>query len=130
MLLAPNIKKPSVLATDCSASGCGFCSKQYGGDKLHPVFCGSKKLTPAEQHMSCIERELYLMALGILKFKIYLLDALFTVEKDCKPLEYLNTKHINNPKLLRFLLQIQEYDFKITSVSGAQNIIADILSRY
>ncbi|BFZ23001.1 hypothetical protein BsWGS_26040 [Bradybaena similaris] len=130
ILLTPNIKKAFVLATDCSSTGCGFCLKQYKGEKLHPVLYGSKKLTPAEQKFSCIERELYSMCLGVLKFKKYLLGAPFTIEIDHKPLQYLQTKQITNPKLLRFLLNIQEFDFKITSVPGSENIFADILSRY
>lgn len=66
-------KKPFVLATDCSAVGCGICLKQCKGDKLHPGFYGSEKLIPTEQKMSCIEWELYAMFLGVLRFKKYLL---------------------------------------------------------
>lgn len=52
------------------------------------------------------------------------------VEVDHKLLEYLKTKQISNPKLLRFSLQIQEYVFDIKSMHGSQNMIADIQSRY
>lgn len=75
VLLTPNIKHAFVLATDFSAFSCDFCLKQCKGDTLHPVFCGSKKLTPAERHRSCVEHEVYSMALGILRFKTYLLGA-------------------------------------------------------
>lgn len=57
VLLTPNIKLSFVLATDCSAYGCGFCLKQYKGNTLHPVFYGSRKLTTTECRMSVVDRD-------------------------------------------------------------------------
>lgn len=129
-LLTPNLKHPFVLATDCSAYGYGFCLKQYMGTTLYHVFYISNTLTPSEMNMSTVEKELHTLALGILRYKKYLLGAPFTVEVEHKPLEYLQTKQIMNPELLRILLQIQEYTFNIKSILDSENIIADFLSRY
>lgn len=53
--------------------------------------------------MSVVEYERYSLAQGIHKYKKYLgakLGAPLRVTVDHKPLEYLKTKQIKNPKLL------------------------------
>ncbi|BFZ24546.1 hypothetical protein BsWGS_27585 [Bradybaena similaris] len=129
ILLAPNLEKPFVLATDCSGTAMGFCLKQEREGLLHPISYGSRMLSPSEKKLSTIERELLCMAMGILKYSRYLLGSHFTVEVDHKPIKYLQTKAISNPRLLRYLLQLQEYSFSIVTIQGIHHFIPDILSR-
>ena len=53
----------------------------------------------------------------------------FKVFRDSKILYYLRTAKESNPKLMRWSLLLQDYDFDITHIPGTTNKIADILSR-
>jgi len=53
----------------------------------------------------------------------------FKIFTDSKILYYLREAKESNPKLMRWSLLLQDYDFDITHISGKSNKIADILSR-
>ena len=51
------------------------------------------------------------------------------VYTDHNPLVYLATMSLTNQKLMRWRLQLHEYDLEIAHRQGKQNILPDILSR-
>ena len=48
---------------------------------------------------------------------------------DHKPLVYLNKFKTTNPRLMRWALGLQTYNFRIVHIPGKENLGADILSR-
>ena len=54
-------------------------------------------------------------------------DAHFTLKIDHKNLLYMNDRA--DPKIKRWKLSIQEYDFEVEHIEGKNNIVADALSR-
>ncbi|BFZ17096.1 hypothetical protein BsWGS_20136 [Bradybaena similaris] len=130
ILLAPDLNKPFTLSTDCSAFAIGYCLQQEKQGILHPVSYGSRRLTDSERRLSTIERELLAMAVGIVKNSKFLMGTPFLVQVDHKPIAYLQTKQVSNPKILRWLLQLQEFEFTVQAIPGAKNHIADMLSRF
>lgn len=126
-LLAPNINKTFILSTDCSALAIGFSLKQEKNWKI-VIYC-SKWLSEAESRLGKIERELLAMPTRILKYSRFPMGSHLIVEEDNKPIKYLQTQIISKPRILRYLIQLQEFPFSILTVAGSQNMLADILSR-
>jgi len=57
-------------------------------------------------------------------------DAGFLVlESDHRPLEYLQTSHCKNPRIMRWSLSLQPYRYTVRYIKGSDNVVADNLSR-
>jgi len=63
------------------------------------------------------------------KFYRYLYGQHFTLESDHRPLEYLQSSHPKNPRLMRWRLALQAYRYTVRYIRGSQNVVADYLSR-
>ena len=68
---------------------------------------------------------------GVERFHTYLYGRAFTIHSDHKPLEVICGKPISAapPRLQRMLLKIQDYDYTVKYIPGAQMVISDTLSR-
>ena len=64
------------------------------------------------------------------KFRIYVLGQPLTIITANKALIFMSKCHLNNSRITRWILSIQEYNFDIIHCKGKENIVADILSRY
>lgn len=62
-------------------------------------------------------------------FRPYLFGRKCTIVTDHKPLIWLMNFKEPNSKIIRWPLQLLEYDFEIIHKKGSQNVIADALSR-
>ena len=61
------------------------------------------------------------------KWRYLLLDRVFTLMTDHANLTYL--KGSSDPKVLRWMISIQEFDFRIRHIRGSDNVVADAFSR-
>jgi len=96
----------------------------------HPVLYASRKLLPREQIYSVCERQARAIIWAVdIKFHRYLYGHHFTLESDHRPLEYLQTSHSKNNKLMRWSLALQPYRYTLRYIKGAENVVADYLSR-
>ena len=127
-----NPEAKTKIVSDASSYGLGAVILQENKEDWKPVAFASRSLTETEQHYATIEKE----ALGITwaceKFATYVLGMRFQIETDHKPLiPLLSCKHLDNfpPRILRFRLRLNRFDYSIHHVPGKLMSTADALSR-
>ena len=122
--------KPFVLRTDASDIGLGAVLLQdFEGEGRLPIAYASKKLLPRERNYSVIEKECLGIIWGFEKFRKYLYGVEFLLETDHKPLSYMQTAKVLNPRIMRWAMKLQPYRFRIVAIRGRDNFGADYLSR-
>ena len=63
------------------------------------------------------------------KFRPYIVDSKVTIHTDHAAIKYLMEKKDAKPRLIRWVLLLQEFDLHIIDRKGAENPVADNLSR-
>ena len=128
-LHAPDFKLPFVLQTDASAQGIGGVLSQHVDGAEHPVGYVSRQLNKAEKNYSPTEWECLAVVWCIGQFEPFLLDKPFAIVTDHSALQWLSTKRMENKRLTRWALTLQEFSYTIQHRPGLLNANADALSR-
>lgn len=128
-LYAPNHRLPFILQTDASGIGIsGILSQNVEGEE-HPVGFVSRQLNKAEKNYTTTEWECLAVVWSIGQFEPFLIDKPFTIVTDHSALQWLATKKMENKRLTRWALTLQEYSYTILHRPGKANANADALSR-
>ena len=121
------------ISVDESSYGLGAVLLQTKSDNSwKPVAYSSRTLTAAKCHYAQIEKEALATTWACEKFAEYILGMKITIETDHKPLVPLfNTKHLDQmpPRVLRFFLRLNQFNFRIHHTPGKDLHLADTLSR-
>ncbi|GKG25744.1 reverse transcriptase domain-containing protein, partial [Tanacetum coccineum] len=88
-----------------------------------------KTMTEAEMNYTTTEKEMLVVVSAFEKFRSYLIMNKSVVYTDHSSLKYLFNKKDAKARLLRWVLLLQEFDFKVIDTKGAENYAADHLSR-
>ena len=99
-------------------------------NKLPHVICyASKTLNDAQLNYSTTKKELLAVIFALDKFRPYLIGFKVLIYTDHAALKYLLTKKDAKARLIRWILLLQEFDLQIHDKKGAENVVADHLSR-
>jgi len=129
ILRPPNFQQPFCLSVDASGVAIGACLFQVVDSVEHPVCYYSKKLDVHQQRYSTVEREALGLVLAVRVFSVYFGSQPTTVYTDHSPLQFIQRMANVNNKLLRWSLELQQYNLHIVHRAGKNNLLPDILSR-
>lgn len=89
----------------------------------------SKALGPKGQAMSTYEKELMAVVTAVKKWASYLMDKHFIIKTDHWALKYLTEQKVNNLLQQKWISKLLGYHYTIVYRKGAENRVADALSR-
>nr|GFA03266.1 DNA-directed DNA polymerase [Tanacetum cinerariifolium] len=96
---------------------------------FRPIHYASKTMNQAEANYTTTEKEMLAVVYAFKKFRSYVIMNKSIVHTDHSALKYLFAKKDVKARLLRWILLLQEFDFKVIDTRGAENYAADHLSR-
>ncbi|XP_057760463.1 uncharacterized protein LOC130980839 [Arachis stenosperma] len=96
---------------------------------VHVIYYASRVLNDAQRNYTTTEKELLAIVFAFDKFRSYLIGAKVIVFTDHTALKYLFAKQESKPRLIRWILLLQEFDIEIRDKKGVENKVADHLSR-
>nr|GEV47135.1 reverse transcriptase domain-containing protein [Tanacetum cinerariifolium] len=129
ILIAPNWDQPFELMCDASDYAVGAVLGQRIEKHFRPIHYASKTMNQAEANYTTTEKKMLAVVYAFEKFRSYLIMNKSIIYTDHSALKYLFAKKDAKARLLRWILLLQEFDFKVIDTHRAENYAADHLSR-
>ena len=114
---------------DTSDYAIGAVLGQRRDKKPHVLHYASKTLDATQVNYSTTEKELLAVVFALDKFRSYLIRSPIFCFTDYAALKYLLSNKKAKPRLIRWILLLQEFDITIKDKKGVENVVADHLSR-
>ncbi|XP_021775765.1 uncharacterized protein LOC110739623 [Chenopodium quinoa] len=126
---APNWSLPFELMCDASDFAVGAVLGQKKEGRSHVIYYASRTLDEAQKNYTTTEKEMLAVVFAMDKFRSYLICSKVIVYTDHIAVRYLMTKKDAKPRLIRWVLSLQDFDMEMRDKKGAENYVADHLSR-
>ena len=120
---------PFEIMCDASNYAVGVVLGQRVDKKLNVIYYASKTLDNAQQNYATTGKEFLAVVFACHKFRSYIVDSKVIVHTDHATIKYLMEKKDAKPRLIGWVLLLQEFHLHITDRKGAENRVADNLSR-
>ncbi|GAU23642.1 hypothetical protein TSUD_304170 [Trifolium subterraneum] len=129
VIVTPQWDLPFELMCDASDYAVGAVLGQNRSKFFHAIYYVSKVLNENQVNYTTTEKELLAIVFALEKFRSYLIGSKVIVFTNHAALRHLLTKNESKPRLLRWVLLLQEFDIEIKDKKGVVNVVADHLSR-
>ncbi|XP_013624744.1 PREDICTED: uncharacterized protein LOC106330897 [Brassica oleracea var. oleracea] len=132
LVSAPIVKPPDwdlpfEIMCDASDYDVGAVLGQKKDKKTHVIYYASRTLDEAQMKYATTEKELLAIVYAFEKFRSYLVGSKVIVYTDHAALRHLLAKKDAKPRLLRWILLLQEFDLEIKDKPGVENGVLSIL---
>jgi hypothetical protein len=129
ILVPPDYSKQFIVAVDSSDLALGATLLQEKEGLEHPICYLSRKLNEQQKRYSIVEKEALALLVAVRAFSVYFGSAPIKVYTDHSPLQFLERMAPHNAKLLRWCLELQQYNLQVVHRPGKSNLFPDYLSR-
>ena len=119
IIQAPDWTAPFELMCDASNYALGVVLAQNIDKLPRVIYYASRTLDVAQANCTTTEKELLAIVFALDKFCSYLLGTRVIVYTDHAALKYLLKKVESKPRLIRWMLWLQEFNLEICDRSGA-----------
>ena len=93
------------------------------------IYYASKTFNEAQENYSTTEKEMLAIVFACEKFRPYIMGSHVIIHTDHAAIKYLMAKKEAKPRLIRWVLLLQEFDLEIRDKKGCDNVVDDHLSR-
>ena len=131
---APIMEKPDwnrefEIMCDASDYAMGAVLGQRTDKMFKAINYASKTFNEAQENYSTTEKEMLAIVFACEQFRPYILGSHIIIHNDHASIKYLMAKKEAKPRLIRWVLLLQEFDLEIKNKKGCDNVIVDHLSR-
>nr|GEU39048.1 reverse transcriptase domain-containing protein [Tanacetum cinerariifolium] len=123
ILIAPDWDLPFELMCDASNFAIGAVLGQRQENHFRSIHYASKTMTEAESNYTITEKEMLAVVYAFEKFRSYLIMNKSIVYTDHSALKYLFAKKDSKARLLRWVLLLREFTFKVIDTKGVKNLV-------
>lgn len=118
-----NPDDPTELHCDASSQGFGAVLLQRKADNhFHSIFYFSKRTTEVEARYHSYELETLAIIYALKRFRIYLQGIAFKIVTDCNALVMTLNKRNINPRIARWALELQNFDYNTEHRPGKKSL--------
>ena len=125
IMAKPDETKEFEIMCDASDYAMGVVLGQKTDKMFKAIYYASKTFNEAQDNYSATEKEM----LACEKFRPYILGSHVIIHTDHAAIKYLMEKKEAKPRLIKWVLLLQEFDLEIKDRKGCDNVIADHLLR-
>ena len=129
IVVTPDWNLPFELMCNASDFAVGAILGQRKEKVFYAICYASRTLNDAQLNYGTTKKEFLVVVFPFDKFRPYLIGNKVIVFSDHSAIKYLMTKKDVKPRLIRWVLLLQEFDVEIRDRKGSENMVANHLSR-
>ena len=129
IMAAPEWDQGFEIMCDASDFSMGVVLGQRKEKIFRAIYYASRTFNEAQENYLTTEKEMLAIVFACEKYRQYILGSHVIVHTDHAAIKYLMSKKEAKPRLIRWVLLLQEFDLEIKDKRGCDNVIADHLSR-
>ena len=129
IMAKPDWNKEFEIMCDASDFAMGAVLEQRTDKVFRAIYYASKTFNKAQEKYSTTEKEMLAIVFACEKFRPYILGSHIIIHTDHAAIKYLMAKKEAKPRLISWVLLLQEFDLEIKDKKGCDNVIPDHLSR-